>query len=136
TKTTPSAKALQWTILAAARTGETLFSDYAEIDFDEKVWTIPAERMKADRPHRVPLTKQMLALLDRNGKGLIFTNADGGAMSDATMLKYLRETFGYDRLTVHGFRSTFRDWSAERTNFPNEVCEMALAHVIKDKSEK
>lgn len=135
TKTTHSARALQWAILTAARTGETLFTDYAEIDFDEKVWTIPADRMKAKRPHRVPLTPEMLALLDRNGKGLVFPNDDGNAMSDATMLKYLRETFGYDKLTVHGFRSSFRDWSAERTNFPNEVCEMALAHVIKSKSE-
>lgn len=137
TKTTMSAKALHWTILGAARTSETLFADYSEIDFDEKIWTIPAARMKSDRPHRVPLTKQMLALLDRNGSGLIFPSDETGeVMSENTMLKYLRETFGYDKLTVHGFRSSFKDWAVETTNVANIVSEAALAHVIPDKTEK
>jgi integrase len=136
TKTAPSARALRWLTMGATRTGETLFADYSEIDFKAKTWTIPAERMKADRPHVVPLTDEMLALIDRDGKGLIFPSAEtGAAMSDATLLKFLREVTGNDSVTVHGMRSAFKDWCRERTNFADEVSEAALAHVEKDKTK-
>jgi integrase len=136
TKTTPSARALRWLIMGATRTGETLLADYSEINFKDGTWTIPAERMKSDRPHVVPLTDEMLALIDREGKGIIFPSAETGAvMSDATLLKYLRDVTGNESVTVHGMRSAFKDWCRERTNFADEVSEAALAHVEKDKTK-
>lgn len=135
-KDTPSARALRWLIMGASRTSETLFADYSEINFKDKTWTIPAERMKADREHVVPLTPDMLALLDRDGKGLVFPSAETGeAMSDATLRKFLREVTRSDTVTTHGMRSSFKDWCRERTNFADEVSEAALAHVEKDKTK-
>lgn len=135
-KATPSARALRWLIMGATRTGETLFADYSEINFVDMTWTIPAERMKADRPHVVPITAEMLSLLDRDGRGLIFPSSETGrAMSDATLLKFLREVTGNETVTTHGMRSAFKDWCRERTNFPDEVSEAALAHVEKDKTK-
>src|SRR5262249_15904357 len=105
----------------------------------EKVWVIPAERMKAEKEHRVPLSAPAIAILEdmaklRDGE-FVFPGAKRGRpLSDMAMLMLLRR-MGLGDLTVHGFRSTFRDWAAERTNFPREVAEMALAHVIDDKTE-
>jgi integrase len=126
-----SAKALEFTILTAARTNETIGMRWDEIDFASKVWTIPAERMKADREHRVPLSDRALAVLasvPRNGSALVFP------LSNISMLELLKGMSG-NGYTVHGFRSTFSDWARDCTSYPRDVIEMALAHTIKDKSE-
>ncbi|MBX9574557.1 MAG: integrase arm-type DNA-binding domain-containing protein [Caulobacteraceae bacterium] len=131
------ARALEFAILTAARSGEVRGATWAEIDLAAKVWTIPAERMKAGKEHRVPLSDAALALLAKvprmGGTDLVFPAARGGALSDMTLSAVTR------RLDVaavpHGFRSTFRDWSAERTSYPSEVCEMALAHTVGNKVE-
>jgi integrase len=134
-----SSLALQFLILTATRTSEVLNATWAELDLDNALWTIPAGRMKAGREHRVPLSKPALALLrelhaHRIGD-LIFPSAKPSRpLSNMAMLKLL-ERMGRPDLTVHGFRSTFRDWAAERTNFPREVAEHALAHSLPDKVE-
>jgi integrase len=129
-----AALALQFVILTAARTGEALGATWAEIDLDGKVWTIPAERMKAGKEHRVPLSGAALATLKTLSQGAIndFIFAGGKAgrpLSEMALLMLLRR-MGRADITVHGFRSSFRDWAAERTSFPREVAEMALAHTI------
>jgi integrase len=129
------ARALEFAILTAARSGEVRGATWAEIDRDAKVWAIPGPRMKGGREHRVPLSAEALALLAAmpQGEGFIFKAPRGGALSDMTLSAVLR------RMNVpavpHGFRSTFRDWAAERTNYPNELAEMALAHAIGSKAE-
>jgi integrase len=126
-----SAKALELTILTAVRTGETIGMVWSEIDFATKVWTIPAERMKADREHRVPLSDRAIAVLasvPRNGSALVFP------LSNAAMSELLKGTNG-NGYTVHGFRSTFSDWARDNTAYSRDVVEMALAHSIKDKTE-
>jgi integrase len=131
-----AALALEWTILAACRTGEAIGALWNEIDLKAKVWIIPAKRMKAGKEHKVPLTNRMVELLeimrplggDLDGDP-IFVGNKGRAMSSMAMAMLLRR-MGRKDITVHGFRSTFRDWAAESTAFPNEVCEMALAHSI------
>ena len=118
---TISAKALTFTILTAARSAETRFATLDEIDFENAVWTVPSERTKSGREHRVPLTKEALALLreldylGENENALLFPNPRGKPLSDTAMRKYLQEDMGRSGLTVHGFRSTFRDWAAELT---------------------
>jgi integrase len=136
-----AARALEFTILTSARTSETIGARRAEIDRKNKIWIVPADRMKAGKEHRVPLSARALALLDEvkgadgNKQHFAFPGrAPDQPLSNMAMLKLL-ERMGRTDLTVHGFRSTFRDWAAERTNFPNEVVEMALAHVIDDKTE-
>jgi integrase len=135
-----SARALEFTILTAARTNESIGATRAEIDTREKAWTVPAARMKGGKEHRVPLSGRAFSLLDTNGsadadRDFIFKGLrPGKPLSNMAMLKLL-ERMGRTDLTVHGFRSTFRDWAAERTNFPNEVVEMALAHVVENKAE-
>jgi len=133
-----AARALAFTILTAARSGETRGATWAEIDLAAKVWTIPAGRMKAGKEHRVPLSKAALALLGnrRDGNKLIFESdaKPGKPISDMSMTAVLRRMERED-ITVHGFRSTFRDWAGETTGFPREVIEAALAHGIKDKAE-
>jgi integrase len=133
-----SARALEFTILTAARTGEAIGARWAEVDFTKGLWTVPAERMKAGREHRVPLSGAALAVLEplrEAGQGeLIFPGAKGiKPISNMSMDKVLR----LEKLdvTVHGFRSTFRDWAAERTAFAHELSEVALAHIVKDKTE-
>jgi integrase len=126
-----TAPALEFTILTAARSGETLGATRDEIDLQNKVWKIPAARMKGAREHRVPLSAPAIAVLERmlavrNGE-FVFTGPSGQPLSRMTPLL---QHMGRDDLTVHGFRSTFRDWAAERTSFPREVVEMALAHRI------
>jgi integrase len=134
------ALALQFTILTGARTGEVANAKWNEIDFEQGVWTVPHDRMKAGREHRVPLSKLALAILrtrkDAAGKSkFVFSGAqDNKPISNMAMLQTLRR-MGRDDLTVHGFRSTFRDWAAEQTAFPREVAEAALAHVVGDKVE-
>ena len=141
-----AARALEFTILTAARTGETIRAKWGEIDLAEKIWTIPAGRMKAEKEHRVPLNTKALAILEEmkpKGAATAQIRADAFVfpgnkldrpLSNMALLMLLRR-MGHDDLTVHGFRSTFRDWAAERTNFPSEVAEMALAHAVGDKVE-
>ena len=133
-----TARALEFLILTAARTGEVIGATWGEIDLKAKTWTIPAERMKAHREHVVPLSDRAVEIL----KGLpriadhIFPGAKAGqGISNMTMAKLLRKITGNGD-TVHGFRSTFRDWAGDSTSFPREVIEHALAHQLKDKTEK
>ena len=134
-----AARALEFTIMTAARTGETLGAEWSEFDFDKAIWTVPPERMKSSRQHRVPLSDLALAILralpreDKNKFVFIGTREHHG-LSNMAMLKVL-ERMKRDELTVHGFRSTFRDWSAESTSYANEVLEMALAHIVESKVE-
>jgi len=133
------ALALRATILCASRSGEIRGARWEEVDLDKAVWTIPAERMKAGKAHRVPLSPQALALfkearaIRRAGTDLVFPNGNGGKLSDMTLTKVLRD-MGL-AWTVHGLRSTFRDWAAEQTEFPGEVAEAALAHTVSNAVE-
>lgn len=128
-----AAQALAFTVLTAARSGETRGATWQEIDLDALVWTVPATRMKAAREHRVPLSEQAVALLERlprrGDTDLIFPAPRGGQLSDAALSGLLKR-MGVNA-TVHGFRSGFRDWAAERTSTPNAIAEMALAHTVK-----
>ena len=136
-----SAKALTFTILTAARSGETRNANLGEIDFKRAVWTVPADRTKSSREHRVPLTKEALALLrglphlGDDPAALLFPNMQDRPLSDTAIRKYLQEEMQKPGLTVHGFRSTFRDWAAEQTNVPGEIAEAALGHVKGDETE-
>lgn len=133
-----SARALAFTILTAARSGETREMRWAEIDLDNRMWIIPAERMKAEKEHRVPLTDAALMLLGKHGgdDDLVFGSdtKPGKPISDMSMTAVLRR-MKLNGITVHGFRSSFRDWAGETTSFPREVIEAALAHQLKDKAE-
>jgi integrase len=132
-----SAKALEFTILTACRSGEVRLAAWDEIDLDSRVWVIPGERMKAGKEHRVPLSDSAMAVLEHMNRStkLIFPGrAEGKPLSDMSLSAVLRR-MGRDDLTVHGFRSTFRDWASESTNYPRDVAEMALAHTIGDKVE-
>ena len=133
-----AARALEFAILTAARTGEVLGARWNEIDLRAKLWTIPASRMKSRRKHRVPLPDAALVVLQQmrslRQNDHVFPGDRRDAMSDMALLMLLRRMNRSD-LTAHGFRSTFRDWAAERTTFPSEVVEMALAHVVSDKVE-
>jgi integrase len=134
-----AARALEFAILTAARTGEVIGATWAEIDLEGRLWTIPAERMKAGREHRVPLSEAAVAILRamaevRLGKHVFPGARDNRPLSQMAMLMLLRR-MGRDGLTVHGFRSAFSDWCAEQTAFPSEVREMALAHTVGDKVE-
>src|SRR5262245_45143367 len=132
------ARALEFAILTAARRGEVLGARWDEIDFDSRVWTVPAVRMKAGREHKVPLSKGAIAVLRPlhavRSSDFVFAGMRGGGLSNSAMLKLL-ELMGRGDLAVHGFRSTFRDWAAEQTSFASEVVEMALAHTIANKVE-
>jgi integrase len=134
-----AAGALEFAILTAARTGEVLNATWPEIDLGGAVWTIPPERMKSGREHRVPLGDAALAVLERmramaSGRFVFPSFGKNRPLSNMAMLTVLRRMNRAD-LTVHGFRSTFRTWAAERTSFPREVAEAALAHALKDKTE-
>lgn len=134
-----AARAVEFAILTAARSGEVRGARWAELDFKEATWTIPAERMKAGREHRIPLSTSALALIQVLPKvdELIFPGrSKGSALSDMSLTAVLRR-MGRNDITVHGFRSTFRDWCAESiaNSFPREVCEHALAHSLPDKVE-
>lgn len=131
------ARALEFLILTAARSGEVRGATWAEIDVEAAVWTVPPDRMKAGREHRVPLPPEALTLLDAlprfAGTNLIFPAPRGGALSDMALTAVLRR-MNADAVP-HGFRSTFRDWASELTNYPRDAAEMALAHTIGDKVE-
>lgn len=134
-----AAKAVEFAILTAARSGEVRAATWAEIDLDARIWTVPAEHMKMNREHRVPLSKAAVAVLEampRMGE-LIFPGArEGKPLSDMSLTSVLRRMERRD-ITVHGFRSSFRDGCAESVanGFPREVCEHALAHSLPDKVE-
>ena len=130
--------AFEFLVLTACRSGEVRGALWEEIDLDAATWTIPAARMKSARPHRVPLPQRALELLAeadkyRDRSGLVFPSPTGREISDATLSKLLREN---DIPAVpHGYRSSFRDWAAELTDTPREICELALAHVNNDRVE-
>jgi integrase len=134
-----SARALQLVILTATRTSEALGARWAEIDLEQGVWTIPATRIKAAREHRIPLSAPVLALLrklhDERVDEFVFPGGKRGKpLSNMALLSLLRRMGRFD-IVPHGFRSTFRDWAAEQTNFPREVAEMALAHAVGNQVE-
>jgi len=132
--------AFEFLILTAARTSEVVGARWDEIDLDAKTWTVPGERIKAGREHRVPLSPRALELLEHakaianNGEFVFAGRTPKAPLSSMVFLMMLRRLERGD-ITAHGFRSTFRDWAAERTHFSRSVCEAALAHVIKDKTE-
>ena len=133
------ARALEMTVLTATRTKESLGAKWSEIDLDNRVWTIPKERMKAGVEHRVPLSDQAMKVVtkmaDNKMSDYVFPNrASGKPMSNAGMSSVLKRLERTD-ITVHGFRSTFRDYVAEKTNTPERTAEAALAHKLKDASE-
>jgi len=136
-----SARVLEWTILSACRSGETLGARWEEIDRQANVWTIPAERMKAGRPHRVPLTPRMVEIVETlqetaGDNPFIFPGSKPKRpLSGMAMAMQLRR-MGFGEFTVHGFRSAFRDWAAEETQFPRETAEAALAHIVGDATER
>lgn len=135
-----AALALEFCILTAARSGEVLGCKWTEVDLEKKVWTVPAERMKAGREHRVPLSSRALALLRELGKRpagpYVFPGqARNKPLSNMAMDMMLRR-MKRDAVTVHGFRSSFRDWAGNVSSFPREIMETALAHVIGDKAEQ
>lgn len=133
-RTGNGARALEFAVLTAARSGEVRGATWDEIDLENKVWVIPSNRMKARREHRVPLSDQAIALLSgierREGNQLIFPGTKKNKpMSDMTLSAVLRR-LEIANTTVHGFRSTFRDWAAEQTSYPREACELSLAHSV------
>ena len=132
-----AALALEFTILTAARTGEVIGASWSEVDLDKGIWTIPASRMKAGREHRVPLPARAVEILENTkklGKESLFPAARGGKHSGMAMSMLLRRM--KQDVTVHGFRSAFRDWAAECTGYSHEVAEMALAHTISNQVER
>jgi integrase len=134
-----AALALQFVILTAVRTGEALGATWDEVDLDTMLWTIPAERMKGGKEHRVPLSAPALAILKQQAEARIGDyvfpgGKQGRPLSQMALLMLLRR-MGRNAITVHGFRSSFRDWTADRTNFPREVAEMALAHAVSNAVE-
>ena len=131
-------RALEFIILTAVRDSEARKARWEEIDFEAKVWTVPAERMKAKKEHKVPLSGAAMRVLRRMEEEREDEWVFPGAIKDqpiSSVLKCLQTDMGRRDITVHGFRSTFRDWASEQTNFSNEVAEMALAHTIGDKVE-
>ncbi|MFM9859765.1 integrase arm-type DNA-binding domain-containing protein [Pseudoxanthobacter sp. M-2] len=139
-----STLALRFTILTAARSGEVLGATWGEIDLEVGVWTVPAERMKMRREHRVPLSPAALAILaevaplrpaDDDGSAFVFPGQKRGRPLSVMSLTMVMRRLNADA-TVHGFRSAFRDWCAEETNHPREVAEQALAHVVGDATER
>jgi integrase len=136
-----SARALEFTILTACRSGETRGATWQEIDFNGKIWIIPAERMKADKEHYIPLCDKALKILydikqHHSGNDYIFeSQTKAGKMLSDMSLSAVLKRMDYKDITVHGFRSTFRDWAGETTHYPREVIEHALAHQLKDKAE-
>lgn len=131
--------ALELCILTATRSGEILNARWGELDLKKAIWTIPAVRMKAGHEHRIPLTVRAVEILKslhklRHNDHVFPGNARGKPLSSMAMSMLLRRV-GKTEITVHGFRSTFRDWASEQTSFPHETCEHALAHRISDKAE-
>ena len=137
-----SARALEFTILTAARTGEIIKARWQEVDFERAVWTRPAEHMKTKRPHSVPLSNRCIEILREvqvfadGVDGFIFVGRSrSGGLSSASLEAVLERLKIKDGVTVHGFRSSFRDWAGDQTNFPRDVIEGCLAHAFGDKTE-
>lgn len=135
-----AARALEFLVLTAARSGEVLGARWEEFDLDKKVWTVPAHRMKAARAHRVPLSSAALDLVKelhqfRVSEYVFRGQRDSAPLSGMAMEMQLRR-MGFDRVTVHGFRSSFRDWAGEETDYAREIAEAALAHVVGDATER
>lgn len=135
-----AARALEFTILTAARTGETIGAVWDEIDLDAKMWTIPAGRIKGGREHRVPLSDRAVEILralptEKDNQHVFVGSQTGGGLSSAAFGATLRR-MGRNDITVHGFRSTFSDWAHERSAFPNHVIELSLAHAVGNAVER
>jgi integrase len=133
-----SAAALEFLILTAARTSEVIYAKWVEVDLKKRLWTVPAVRTKSRREHRVPLSAAAIAVLKRTaevkGEYVFSGRTPDSPLSNMALLITLGR-MNHANVTAHGFRSTFRDWAAESTSFPNEVVEMALAHAIEGKTE-
>ena len=133
----PARLCLQFLILTATRSSEARGSRWSEIDFELSTWTVPGDRMKGGKPHRVPLSRSVLAILEearslRDYSDLIFPSPvnRGYPLSDMTLMMTLRRVGLHKKTVVHGFRTSFRTWASECTNIPREVCEIALAHTV------
>lgn len=135
-----AARALEFAILTAARTGETLGARWDEIDLEAKVWTVPAVRMKAGREHRVPLTNRAVEMLKELAKSktgeLVFPGRKVDGQLSGMAMEMLLRRMDANAYTVHGFRSSFKTWATEQTSFPNELSEQALAHVTGNQVER
>jgi len=136
----PAARALEFLILTAGRSGEVLKARWDEIDLRKRVWTVPAERMKAGVAHRVPLSDRAVEIIEamaaaRQSDFIFPGHRKGRPLSDMALLMLMRR-MGRGDLTSHGFRASLRDWAAEATGFPHEVCEQALAHTISSAVER
>lgn len=133
-----AARALEFLILTVARTGEVIGAMKPEFDVGKAMWVVPGERMKAGREHRVPLSKAALAIATEAMKydpEFLFPGRRAKTSMSNMAMSMLMRRMGYADITVHGFRSTFRDWAAERTSYPRELAEMALAHIVSDETE-
>jgi integrase len=134
------ARVLEFLVLTATRSGEPRGATWDELDLEAAIWVIPGRRMKTGREHRVPLSRRALAIVKQMAadskapSGLIFGGRGGGKVAD-TALRYVLKSIGHDDITVHGFRSSFRDWCGEQTNYPREVAESALAHRVGNEIE-
>ncbi|ACI93288.1 phage integrase [Afipia carboxidovorans OM5] len=136
-----AARAVEFIALTVARSGEARYSTFAEVDVKAKTWTVPAERMKAGKEHIVPLTARALQIVEamrqRATGDYIFGGAqDSKPISDTAMVKALRLASPDKAATLHGLRSTFRDWAGDKTKFPRDIAEMALAHAVGDETER
>jgi integrase len=135
-----AAMALEFAILTAARSGEVLGMRWSEVNFAEKIWTIPASRMKAGREHRIPLSDSAMAVLakaeDLRDGVFVFSGARAGRPLSGMSMEMVLRRMNVVGVTVHGFRSAFRDWAGNETSFAREIAEAALAHVIGDKAEQ
>jgi integrase len=131
--------ALHMTILTACRSGEVLGARWDELDLEKRIWAIPKERMKAGVAHRVPLSAPLVRLLSSlqkvDANPYVFPGQKAHKPLSAMSMEMQLRRMGRKDVTVHGFRSTFRDWASEQTSFPHETCEHALAHRISDKAE-
>jgi integrase len=133
--TSIAARLLEFIIATAARYSEAALADWQEIDRERRLWTVPASRMKAERPHTVPLSAAAMAVLGERGKGLIFASPlTGRSLSDTALADVIRRHTSTPA-TVHGMRSTFRDWGGDETSHQRETIEAALAHVVGDETE-
>jgi integrase len=136
----PAARCLEFVILTVARSGEALGATWGEVDLEAKLWTVPGSRMKAGAEHVVPLSDAAVTLLESvipvktNREALIFS-VSGARRSNMAMAMLLRR-MGFGHVTTHGFRSTFRDWAGDASEFPRELIEQALAHTIQSKAER
>ncbi|WP_363348637.1 site-specific integrase [Methylocystis echinoides] len=132
--------ALEFTILTAARSGETLGATWGELDLEEAVWTVPAARMKAAKEHRVPLCSRALEIVQKLAEArtseFVFPDHRRGRPLSNMAMEMLLRRMGEDKITVHGFRSAFRDWVGDETSFPREIAEAALAHQITNEVER